>query len=142
MNVYWVSVYLHLVSVILVVGLALFWTVMVLSLQQVDLDKVETARLLQLLNRSRWPHVVVPKAVRLPLPLIGWALISVVALTGAVAVYEHGAPWNLAWFLKMLLFVVLVVIQAFLTPHSSRPLIYLSLVLVLGMVVTSGLMLR
>ena len=37
-----------------------------------DFAPPETLRLLGIVHRSRWPHVLVPWRLRLPLPFMGW----------------------------------------------------------------------
>jgi hypothetical protein len=82
--------WLHLVGGIVVTGLALFWAILGRSVGRVH-DPVETNRLLQVAAGARWPHVVVPWKLRLPLPLLAAAALVVVALLGFLLPASYGA---------------------------------------------------
>ena len=76
-----IAAYLHLVFTMFLVGYVLYWAVMAVSLRR-DLAPAETERLLEIANRSRWPHVAVPWRLRLPLPFVGWGFLAILLITG------------------------------------------------------------
>lgn len=82
--------WLHLVGGIVVTGLALFWAILARSVGQVH-DPVETNRLLEVAAGARWPHVVVPWKLRLPLPHLAAMALVVVALIGFLLPASYGA---------------------------------------------------
>ena len=82
--------WLHLVGGIVVTGLALFWAILGHSLGRAH-EPVETGRLLQVAAGARWPHVVVPWKLRLPLPLLAAAVLVVAALIGFLLPTSYGA---------------------------------------------------
>jgi len=131
------AAYLHLVFTMLLVGYALYWAIMVVSLGR-DLAPPETERLLAIANGSRWPHVLVPWRLRLPLPFVGWGFLAVLAISGLVltATYRPGP----ILVLKLALLVVFALIQVRLTRRPAPALIMINFVLVLGIVVLSGLL--
>ena len=131
--------YLHLVFAVFLIGYALYWAIMVVSLRR-DFAPPETARLLEIANRSRWPHVLVPWRLRLPLPLMGWAFLAVLAITGLLLMAGYGLGALLA--LKLALVVAFVLIQVGLTRRPAPLLIMVNFALALGIVVVSGLLIR
>ena len=129
--------YLHLVFAVFLIGYALYWAIMVVSLRR-DFAPPETARLLEIANRSRWPHVLVPWRLRLPLPLMGWAFLAVLAITGLLLMAGYGLGALLA--LKLALVVAFALIQVGLTRRPAPALIMVNFALALGIVVASGLL--
>lgn len=129
--------YLHLVFAVFLIGYALYWAIMVVSLRR-DFAPPETARLLEIANRSRWPHVLVPWRLRLPLPLMGWAFLAILAITGLLLMAGYGLGTPLA--LKIALVAIFALIQAGLTRHPAPALIMVNFALALGIVVVSGLL--
>ena len=135
----WFAAYLHLVFTVFLVGYALYWTIMVLSLRRAFAPP-ETARLLEIANRSRWPHVLVPWRLRLPLPFTGWAFLGILLITGAALMASHGLDAMLV--LKLALVGIFALIQAALTRRPARALLFANFALVLVIVVLSGLLVR
>ena len=135
----WLAAYLHLVFTMFLVGYALYWTIMVVSLRR-DLPPAEIDRLLDIANRSRWPHVGVPWRYRLPLPIMGWGFLGVLLITGLALIAGYGFGMILA--LKVALVAAFALVQIRLTRHPAPPLIFVSFALVLLIVVLSGLLIR
>ena len=77
------TAYLHLVLSVFLVGYVLYWAIMVVALRR-SCDPAETLRLLAVASHARWPHVVVPWALRLPLPFMGWGFLLILLATGAL----------------------------------------------------------
>jgi hypothetical protein len=138
-RVTWLAAYLHLVFTVFLVGYTLYWTIMVISLRR-DLPVPETARLLEVANRGRWPHVVVPWRLRLPLPFMAWGFLIVLAFTGLGLMARHG--FGAILVLKAALVAMFVVIQVGLTRRPAPALIFVNFVLALLIVVLSGLLVR
>jgi hypothetical protein len=132
-----VAAFLHLVVTVLLVGYALYWAVMVVSLRR-TFDAVETDRLLEIANRARWPHVVVPWRLRLPLPFMAWGFLAVLLLTGVVL--SHAISAILA--LKLVLVALFAAIHLALTRRPTPALIFVNFALALVIVVLSGLLVR
>lgn len=132
-----VAAYLHLVFTMFLVGYVLYWAIMAFSLRR-DFAPAETERLLGIANRSRWPHVLVPWRLRLPLPLMGWGFLAILAITGLVLMAGFGLGAFLA--LKIALVLLFALVQAVLTRRPGRALIMVNFALALGIVVLSGLL--
>ena len=134
-----VAAYLHLVFTMFLVGYALYWAIMVAALRR-DFAPAETERLLETANRSRWPHVVVPWRLRLPLPFMAWGFLAILAVTGLGLMASYGFSAVLA--LKLALVATFALIHIALTRRPARALIVVNLVLALIIVVLSGLLAR
>jgi hypothetical protein len=134
-----VAAYLHLVFTMFLVGYVLYWAIMAVSLRR-DFAPAETERLLGIVNRSRWPHVLVPWRLRLPLPLMGWGFLAVLAITGLVLMAGFGLGAILA--LKIALVVLFALIQIGLTRRPARALIMVNFALAVAIVAVSGLLIR
>ncbi len=117
MDPYRLTVYLHLVFAVLLMGMALFWLIMLVALKQ-KFGASAAGDWLVEANRARWPHVVVPRRFRLPLPWISWGLIVVLVLTGTAAMHLRGAPSGVVWTIKLALVAGIVVLQVLM---SRRP---------------------
>lgn len=141
MDLYRTSVLLHWLLSILIVGQALFWMIMRMSLRR-GADSAERGRLLQIVNAARWPHVVVPYRWRLPLPWVTWATLALLVATGIVSMQFRGTPGEWLWGLKLVLVAAVIVVQALLTRRPSERLIGLNFVLVLAIVIMSGWTIR
>jgi hypothetical protein len=133
------AAYLHLVFTMFLIGYVLYWAIMVVSLRR-DLTPSETARLLEIANRSRWPHVVVPWRLRLPLPFMGWGFLALLAITGLALMAGSGLDALLA--LKIALVVIFALIQVVLTRRPAPALIMANFALALVILVLSGLLSR
>jgi hypothetical protein len=135
----WLSsmAYIHLVAGVLLTGYALFWTMLALSLAR-DSDGPKVERLLGVALAARWPHVVVPLALRLPLPLVGWTFLVATALTGVVLL--AGVPFSRMLLGKLLLFAILLGSQLLLTLRPTSTRAYLNLAVVVLIVAASALL--
>jgi hypothetical protein len=134
-----VAAYAHLVLTVFLVGYVLYWAVMVVALRR-SCDADETLRLLAVANRARWPHVVVPWAMRLPLPFVGWAFLLILLASGVALAAGHG--WSPLLLLKLALVAAFAVIQLILTRRPVPVLIFANFALALVIVVLSGLLTR
>jgi hypothetical protein len=134
-----VAAYLHLVFTMFLVGYALYWAVMAVSLRR-ELAPAETERLLEIANRSRWPHVAVPWRLRLPLPFMAWGFLAILLITGLALITSYGFGALLA--LKLALVAIFALIQVGLTRRPARALIFVNFALALVIVVLSGLLVR
>jgi hypothetical protein len=141
MDLYRISVYAHLFLAIILVGLGLFWFIMLVALRQ-KFDAAETERLLRVANAARWPHVAVPYKLRLPLPFMTWAVLVLLAVTGIEIIHLNGMPATTGWWIKVALLGVLAILQAVLTIRPAPLLIRLNIVCVLALIVVSALMIR
>lgn len=129
-----IGAFLHVVGVVFLVGYALFWVVVSAALGREEPE--DSARLLGVAASSRWPPAALPWRLRLPLPVVGWAILGVVTLTGAYIssfygvgasdLFFGGTPWGSAMTLKMVCFVVLLAGQVGMTIRPSPPLAYLN----------------
>jgi hypothetical protein len=133
------AAYLHLVFTMFLVGYVLYWAIMAVSLRR-DFAPPETLRLLGIVHRSRWPHVLVPWRLRLPLPFMGWVFLAVSAITGLALMASYRLGPLLA--LKLALVLLFVLVQVGLTRRPGRALIMVNFALALGIVVVSGLLSR
>lgn len=134
-----VAAYLHLVVAVFLVGYVLYWTVMVVALRR-RCDHPETQRLLRIANCARWPHVVVPWRLRLPLPFAAWGLLVILLATGMALLSGHGRSPIL--LLKLALVVAFAIVQLVLTRRPVPALIFINFALALVIVVLSGLLTR
>lgn len=149
MGWYQIDALLHLVASLLVTGYTLFWAIMALALRR-SASPREAQRLLGVVAQSRWPHVIVPWRLRLPLPLVGWLLIALAALTGAlagllghsVAVGGLGGAMTPLLSLKILLFVGLVGGHALAMRRPQATLLYTNLLLAVAIVAISANLMR
>ncbi len=141
MDLYRLLSFAHLLFAVVLVGLALFWFIMLVALRQ-RFDTAETKRLLQVVNGARWPHVVVPYSLRLALPWVTWAVLAVLVASGVAILSFRGISMGAWWWAKMTLLALILLFQLVVTRRPSEPLIRLNLLLVLGAIVASGLVLR
>jgi hypothetical protein len=102
-------VWLHLLLAVLVTGLTLFWAVMGRALSR-DGPSGETEQMLAIASAARWPHVIVPWELRIPLWLMGILVLSLAALTGILL----GTPGNLVSGIKVALVIALLISFRFL----------------------------
>jgi hypothetical protein len=134
-----VAAYIHLVLTVFLVGYVLYWAVMVVALRR-SCDPGETLRLLGVASRARWPHVVVPWAMRVPLPLTGWAFLLILLASGVALASEYG--WSPLLLAKLALVAAFAVIQLLLTRRPVPVLIFANFALALVIVVLSGWLAR
>jgi hypothetical protein len=136
-----ITAFMHIFFSILLMGLALYWMIMVTALKK-RYGADETARLLQVANHARWPHVIVPPARRIPLPWITWLTIAALIATGIASVLLGGAPGGALRWIKLTLVVAIICIQVLLTKQPrSRP-VRINFALVIAVILVSGLALR
>ncbi len=121
-------VWLHLVSLVGLTGIALFWFLMPAGLAR-HAPPARTRELLEACRRARWPHVGIPERLRLPLPMMGLLVTAVVAATGALAGGEV-AP-DLLFRAKLAAFALLALLQATLLVGVRPALLRPQLALVL-----------
>jgi hypothetical protein len=131
------SAYIHLVAGVLLTGYALFWAVLAVSLARSS-DMAEVDPLLMMAAGARWPHVGVPVALRLPLPMLGWAFLVVTAVPGVLLL--TGASFSGMLLGKLLLFVILLVSQLMLTLRPTAARAYANLAVVVLIVAASALL--
>jgi len=137
MDVYRLTVWAHLFFSIVLMGLALFWLVMDVSLRR-RFDAAAADGWLKALKSARWPHVAVPWALRLPLPWLTWAIIAVLAVTGIASGKLIGrVPDGSLWVAKFALLAALLCTQAWLTWRPSRSIIRVNFVVVMLTIVAS-----
>jgi hypothetical protein len=141
MDPYRLTVYLHLVCAVLLMGMALFWLIMLVALKQ-KFGAASAAEWLVEANRARWPHVIVPRRFRLPLPWISWGLIAVLVLTGTAALHLQGAPPGVAWKAKLGLVAGIIVVQALMSRRPVAWTIQAGFWITLAAIVASGLGIR
>ena len=141
MDFHRVIAFVHLFLSIILVGLALFWWIMLVALRQ-RFDAAQTSRLLRVANGARWPHVAVPHRLRVPLPFMTWIVLILLALTGLEMGPLPGIYAGTLLDIKLVLVGVVVVLQAALTGSPKPALIPLNLLCVLAIAVVSALMIR
>lgn len=141
MDSYRLSVFAHLVFAVVLTGLALFWSIMLMSLRRSH-EPPESQRLLGIVNAARWPHVAVPYAWRLPLPWVTWATIAMLVATGVIGLSYRGTPDSVHWWIKMALFTGIALVQALVTRTPSASLIRINFALVITTVIVSGWAIR
>jgi hypothetical protein len=141
MDLYRLAAFAHLVVAILVMGMALFWLIMLVALRQ-KFPRDESDGWLVTANQARWPHVGVPWRFRLPLPWISWMLLAVLAATGLVIALVHGMPSGMGWTLKLGLVAAVIAVQVPLGRRPTAPFIHAAFWITLAAIVVSGLGMR
>ncbi len=142
MDAYRALVFLHLLAAVALVGLGLFWFIMLAALRRHHAP-AEAEQLLGVAAAARWPHVAVPYKLRLPLPWLNAAVFAIVAATGALAIVMRGAaPANTAWMIKLVLTAVLLIGLGLLARRPTPGVIRLNMAVLLALVVASALSLR
>ncbi len=136
MDGYRLLLWLHLIAVVLLSGLSLFWALMQLAPGSAG----ERRELVEAAARARWPHVGVPVALRLPLPLLTLAASLAVLATGLLAAGRLAPdPW---FHLKLAAFVLLLLLQLGLLRRRSGVFTLGQLPLVLLAVLFAALWVR
>jgi hypothetical protein len=131
------TAYVHLVAGVLLTGQALFWAMLALSLAR-DSEPPKVERLLGVARGARWPHVGVPVALRLSLPLVGWTFLVATALTGVLLL--PGTSFSGMLLGKFLLFVILVGTQLLVSLRPTPARAYANLAVVVLIVAASALL--
>ena len=129
--------WLHLLLGVLVTGICLFWAIMGRVLGRTE-PAPEATRLLGVVAAARWPHLLVPWEMRLPLWLLGISLVVLAAGTGLLL----GSPGNLVSGIKAVLVILLLVVFRFLGRAPTPALGIGSLLLALTIMAISTLLPR
>lgn len=141
MDLYRLSVFAHIFFSVVFTGLALYWIIMLTSLNR-RFNAVEAGRMLEIAHGARWPHVAVPYRWRVPLPWITWLVVLALWGTGVANSSLKEMPEGALWWIKLGLFVAIITTQAALI-HSPRPkLVRLNFALVVAMILVSGWVIR
>ena len=137
MDLYRLSVFAHIFFSILLVGLALFWVIMQTALGR-RFAAPEAARLLQVAQSARWPHVAIPYAWRLPLPWVTWAVIIGLWGSGLLSAAINGRSGWPEWWAKWALVAAIMVLQLLMTRRPRPALFRAYFALVLATIAVSG----
>lgn len=152
MITYTVSAFLHLVTGVLLAGYALFWVVMARGLRR-ERVAAESMRLMDVINRGRWPPGGLPKSLRLPVPVLAWLLLAALTVTGVLLLSARGTTLDLlmpgdpiagrfarvlAW--KVALFTILVAGHVVATVRPRAWIAYVNGGLTLAVVIVSALL--
>jgi len=141
MDLYRLIVFGHILFGILLVGLALFWVIMHIALGR-QTNTGDAARLLDVAHRARWPHVVIPYALRLPLPWVTWIVFLMLCGSGLISAAIRGYPQGRLWFTKLALVAAIAALQVLMTRRPRPKLIHAFFVLVLLTIPVSGWVIR
>lgn len=141
MGLYQFVAFLHLVGAVLLTGYLLFWAIMGLALDR-RFAPDEVARYLDTVAASRWPHVLVPWHLRLPWPMVGWAMIAFMVLSGLVLLAIGPVGLDGIMLMKLALVAGLLAVHHLLARRPRPPLAYAGLVLGLLVVALSAHLLR
>jgi hypothetical protein len=141
MDAYRLIVYVHIVLAIVLMGMGLFWLVMLVALRQ-RFGNAEADQWLGETRGARWPHVVVPRALRLPLPWVSWLLVVALLASGLLVAMLRGLPEGPLWTLKLVLFVAIAGIQIPMSRTSASLAIRVGFWLTLAAIVVSALAVR
>jgi hypothetical protein len=149
---YLLTVYVHIMAAVFLVGYTLFWMIITGSLNQ-RLDAPESARLLRLINQAHWPPDVIPVPYRVNFPGLGWGALFVLIATGAFVLYSQGmtsqqvisgelflSPFGWILAAKLILVIALMIFQISLTYQPAPRLIYLNMLVTLLVVILSVLL--
>jgi hypothetical protein len=141
MDVYRLSIWLHIVLGVVLSGQALFWAVMLAALRQRH-DSVTTRQWLTVARGARWPHVVVPYAMRLPLPLVAWLTLALLAATGMLIISATRVPEGIFWSVKWWLLAGVAFMQLVLSWRPVAAVIVGNLALTLATMIVSAWLVR
>jgi hypothetical protein len=146
--------WLHLVAGVLLMGNALFWVVMATGAARSSSHPGDAARLLGQINSGRWPHVVVPRPLRLPFPALAWIFLLVLGSSGIFLLLGRESPGLVSsesilqdrfaelLRVKLVLLGLLLLAQVQLTVEPRRWLAFVNGGLVLAIVSVSVLLER
>jgi hypothetical protein len=145
MSFYVLFVYAHIVVAIVLVGYALFWTVMVAAARREPVSDAERAGLLDVTRRATWPL----SGGKLSLKAVGWLLLIAVAAAGVLSFPARfsldrlldGSTAGSALLAKVALFAVLAVCFSKLGSVRAWPA-FVALAAALASVVASVLLIR
>lgn len=140
-DTYRLVVYAHLVLAVVLMGMGLFWLIMLLSLRE-KFGNEGAGQWLEHARGARWPHVVVPRSMRLPLPWISWLLLLGLVATGVVLGALQGMPSGPLWHAKAALVLALVVAQGLLGRRVGPVSVHAVFWLTLATIIVSGWVVR
>lgn len=141
MDPYRLSVALHLVFSILLVGLALFWVIMRIALAR-GRAPAESLRLLGIAQGARWPHVVVPHSLRIPIPWLTWLVVAGLWASGFLGASLGSHAVSGVWWPKWLLVGIVTALQLAMTLRVRPALFAPQLALLLATIAVSGWLTR
>lgn len=141
MDVYRAGVYLHIFAGVILTGLALFWAIMLVALGK-SFGREGAVEHLSVAKQARWPHVLIPYALRIPLPWMTWLTLAVLVASGVFGLTYRAGGMSLIWWIKMALVGAVIVVQALSLGRPSPLLIRVNLALVLAVVVVSSWAIR
>jgi uncharacterized membrane protein len=146
MTLYPLVVVLHMFVVVLWTGYILFWGIVIGPLSRPS-TVPNAADMLRMMNRSVWPPALIPPALPLRFPWLGWVALLILSATGAYLLYFRGvrfdsfvtgtlfrSPFGRIIAGKLLLVIGLAVGQLVISHQLGRRLVYLNLVLTLAVI--------
>jgi len=135
MSVHVLVALLHVLTMVFFVGYALFFTIVALARTHHE-GGDDTNAFLSRLAWTRWPPLVVPKPLRLPVHGLGWLALVVLAVTGMGLLHERGMTLD-ELSLKLILVGGVLGGQLALTIRPTRFAAVGTLVFALGVVAAS-----
>jgi hypothetical protein len=102
----------------------------------------EVGRYLDIVAASRWPHVLVPWRLRLPWPMVGWAMLAAMILTGGLLLLIGPIGLDGTMLVKLVLVAALLGLHHAIARRPRPPLAYAGLGLGLLVVALSAHLLR
>lgn len=143
MSTSFVLVYMHVVGAILLVGYALFWTVMTAAARR-EFAPAQAGELLAITRTAPWPL----SGGKLNIATVGWLLLIFVLATGVASLPEGfslgdmlGSRFGRLLLVKLILVAALVGAFHALKP-TSRLAPFICLGLTLAVIVASALLVR
>jgi hypothetical protein len=145
MSLYVLFVWAHIVSAVVLVGYALFWTVMVAAARREPVSVEQRAGFLDITRRAAWPL----SGGKLSLKAVGWLLLVAVAVTGILCFPTRfslerlfgGSVPSMALLAKIVLLAVLAACFSKLGSLRAWPA-FVGLAAALASVVASVLLIR
>lgn len=122
MDIYRLTVWVHIVLAVLTVGMTLYWLIMDYALRARH-GPDEAGSLMEAARTLRWPPMAVPDFLRPSLPRVGLLLAAALLLTGLLILPMRGMPQGMAWWIKIGLVVALFAHQVLLLNRSKTSLI-------------------
>lgn len=141
MGLYQFGAFVHLVGAVLLIGYLLFWAIMGLALGR-RFEPAEVRRYLDVVASARWPHVAVPWHLRLPWPMVGWVMLAVMILTGALLLLIGPVGFDALMWAKLAAVLALVGLHHGLARRATPPVAHAGLGLGLLIVALSAHLLR
>lgn len=141
MGLYQFGAFVHLVGAVLLIGYLLFWAIMGLALGR-RFPPEQVRSYLDIVAAARWPHVGVPWHLRLPWPMVGWAMLAAMIVTGALLLLVGPVGFDGVMIAKLVVVVLLVGLHHGLAKRATPLLAYAGLGLGLVVVALSAHLLR